>query len=140
MRATSAALLAFCVLALPLDAIAKDKPGQPRLDLKANPRFAFSPVTISMTAVLVGGTELEQWHCPELEWDWDDGAKSVRESDCEPLEPGADIQRRFTASHEYRQAGIYTVKLTMRRGEKPLSVQTVKVTVKAGLGDPTIED
>jgi PKD repeat protein len=140
MRATSAALLAASVLALPALTFGGEDKGKPRLDLKANPRFAFSPVTVALTANVVGGVDVEEWHCPELEWDWDDGGKSVRESDCEPLEPGAQIQRRFTASHQYRQAGIYMVKLTLRRGEKPLAVQTVKVTVKAGLGDPSIED
>jgi PKD repeat protein len=136
MRAT-AVLIAACALALPGTTFSNEKGGKPKLDLKANPRFGFSPIVVSMTAMLVGGRDVEEWHCPELEWDWDDGGKSVRESDCEPLAPGADIQRRYTASHEYRRAGIYNVKLTMRRGDKPLAAQTVKVTVKAGAMDPT---
>jgi hypothetical protein len=114
---------------------AQDKGNKPRLDLRASPRFAFSPASINLTAELIGGTNIESFHCPELEWDWDDGGKSAHEEDCDPLETGTEIQRRFTAAHEYRKAGTYNVSLTMRRGEKTLAKQTVKITVRPGLGD-----
>ena len=26
-----------------------------------------------------GGDDVEEFHCPEIEWDWDDGGKSVAE-------------------------------------------------------------
>ena len=58
---------------LPRDA----KPKKPRLDLRATPRMAFSPVNVFLTAELTGGDDVEDYHCPELEWDWDDGGKST---------------------------------------------------------------
>ena len=65
----------------------------------------------------MGGDDVEEYYCPELEWDWDDGGKSVQESDCPPFEAGVTkIERRFTAEHEYRKAGVYNVKVTMRSG------------------------
>ena len=114
---------------------------KPRLDLRATPRMAFSPVNIFLTAELQGGDDVEEYYCPELEWDWDDGGKSVHEADCAPFEAGVSkIERRFTADHEYRQAGVYSVKVTMRRNKDQIAVANVKVTVRAGLGDKTLED
>ena len=134
MRTTFVLLLAG-VIGVPALTAAGDKPGRPKLDMKVTPRFAFSPVTVAVTATLVGGGNAEDFNCPELEWEWDDGSKSAHESDCEPLGAGGEIQRRYTASHEFRRAGTYNVKLTMRKNDKPLAQQTVKVMVRAGLGD-----
>ena len=118
----------------------EEKPKKPHLELRASPRFAFSPVNIFLTAELVGGVDVEEYHCPEVEWDWDDGGKSMHEADCAPFDPGkTTIERRFTADHEYRKAGVYQIKATMRRANRTLATATVKVTVRPGLNDPTIE-
>ena len=55
---------------------------KPKLDLRATPRMAFSPVNVLLVAELTGGDDVEEYYCPELEWDWDDGGKSVHEADC----------------------------------------------------------
>ena len=113
---------------------------KPRLDLRATPRMAFSPVRILMTAELMGGGDVEEYHCPEIEWDWDDGGKSIQESDCKPFEAGVTrIERRFTSDHQYNKAGIYNVRVTMRRTNRPLATASVRVTVRPGLGDQTME-
>ena len=83
--------------------------------------------------------DLEEFHCPEIEWDWDDGGKSVQESDCQPYTPGTKIERRFSNDHNYGKAGIYNVTATLRRTNRTFAQATVRVTVRAGLGDPTIE-
>jgi hypothetical protein len=108
---------------------------KPRLDLRATPRVAFSPAYVLTTAELIGGDELEDFHCPGLEWDWGDGAKSVRESDCPPFEPGGEIIRRFTAQHPYRRAGEFQITVTLRRANKSLAVASARVNVRPGLGD-----
>jgi hypothetical protein len=111
------------------------KPKKPRLDLRASPRIAFSPVNVLLVAELQGGDAVEEFYCPELEWDWDDGGKSAHEADCAPLEANGTFERRFTAQHAYRQAGTYNVKVTMRRANRSLAVATATVTVRPGLGD-----
>src|SRR6476646_4147050 len=91
------------------------KAKKPRLDLRATPRMAFSPVNILLTAELTGGDDVEEYYCPELEWDWDDGGTSVREADCPEYEAGVSkFERRFTAEHVYGKAGVYNQKLKMR--------------------------
>jgi hypothetical protein len=132
------ALLGFVVvLATATSGLAADKPApkKPRLDLRASPRMAFSPVNILLTAELQGGDDIEAFHCPEVEWDWDDGGRSVHQQDCAPLETGAPLERRFTANHAYRQAGTYNVKITMRHATRALAVASAVVTVRPGLGD-----
>jgi len=117
-----------------------EKQKKPRWDVRVTPRFAFSPVTVFLTAELTGGDDVEEYHCPEIEWDWDDGGKSVHESDCAPFQPGVTkIERRFTAEHEYRRAGVYNIKATLRRTGKSLAAATARITVRPGLGDRTME-
>jgi hypothetical protein len=146
MFSRSVSLLAAAVLAAPLllaqagsaSADGAAKPKKPRLDLRATPRMGFSPVHVLFTAELLGGDDVEEFHCPEIEWEWDDGGKTIREADCAPFEPGTSIQRRFTAEHTFRRANVYRVKATMRRNNKTLAAASVNVTVRAGLGDPTM--
>jgi len=141
---TRAALTAAIAVTLAAPASADARPEakakKPRLDLRATPRMAFSPVNVFLTAELQGGDDVEDYYCPQLEWDWDDGGKSVQEGDCPPFVAGTTkIDRRFTAEHEYRRAGVYTIKVTMRRANRSLAASNVRVTVRPGLGDRTIE-
>lgn len=108
---------------------------KPALELRITPRFSFSPVNILFTAELTGGDDSEEYHCPEIEWEWDDGGKSGGESDCDPYEAGAKMERRFTANHLYKTAGIYMVRVTMRKANRTIAAQTIKVTVRPGVGD-----
>ena len=142
---TRAALAAVIAIAIAAPASAGEarpeaKLKKPRLDLRATPRMAFSPVNIFLIAELQGGDDVEEYYCPQLEWDWDDGGKSVHEGDCPPFVAGTTkIDRRFTAEHEYRRSGIYTIKVTMRRANRSLVASNVRVTIRPGLGDRTIE-
>jgi hypothetical protein len=113
---------------------------KPRLELRATPRMAFSPVNIFLTAELQGGDDVEEYYCSELEWDWDDGGKSVQEGDCSPFVTGiTKIDRRFTAEHEYRRAGVFNIKVTMRRANRAFAASNVRVTVRPGLGDRALD-
>lgn len=127
-----AALLALALAAVPgVDAAASRKP---RLDLRVTPRMAFSPVEVFVVAELVGGEDLEEFYCPGLEWDWDDGARSSHEADCEPFAPGKELERRFTAYHAYRAGGEYNIRLTIRRANRSLAAATARVMVRSGVG------
>jgi hypothetical protein len=100
--------------------------------------MAFSPVNILIVAELKGGDDIEEYYCPEIEWDWDDGGKSVHEADCDPFEAGqTTIERRYSAEHRYNRAGVYNVKASFKRTGKTFLAGTIRVTVRAGVGDPT---
>lgn len=133
-------LVLLAALVVPAVSSAASKPKKPRLEVRALPRFAFSPANILLTAELNGGEDVEDMHCPEVEWDWDDGGKSVQESDCPPFEPGVTkVERRFSTEHEYRRAGVYNVKVTLKKSSRPIATANVKVTVRPGLADRTTE-
>lgn len=134
MRRVLTALM-VAMLVAPFGAQAQSKVRKPRLELRATPRMAFSPTVVLLTAELQGGDEAEEYYCPEVVWDWDDGGKSAHGQDCPAYEPGAQLDRRFTAQHAYRQAGVYTVKVTLMRSGKPLAVASATVNVRPGVGD-----
>jgi len=117
----------------------KEKAKKPALEIRPTPRFAFSPANIFFTAELKGGDNVEELYCPEIEWEWGDGGKSVHEGDCDPWTATTQIQRRFTANHTYQFAGLYRVRVTLRKSDKDLMSQTVSITIRAGLGDTSPE-
>src|SRR4029453_9586982 len=96
MLSRAVILLAAAALAAPLladappktDASKPAKGKKPHLDLRSSPRMGFSPVHVLLTAEFIGGDDVEEFHCPEIEWDWDDGGKSMHEADCTPFEAG----------------------------------------------------
>jgi len=141
----AAIVTALCLAAVPVlsgDEKDKDKDKKlkrPGLELRATPRFSFSPAHIMFTAELKGGDDVEELYCPEVQWEWGDGGKSVAESDCEPWTAGSKIERRFTAHHEYPQAGLYPVRVTLRKSGRSIAAQTMQITVRAGLGDVSPE-
>jgi hypothetical protein len=137
LRKGSYALM-FAVIAaafIPVALQAGDKPKKPRFALRGAPRMAQSPANIFFTAELQGGDDMEEYYCPALEWDWDDGAKSTHEADCSPYQAGTEIQRRFTAEHTFVQQGNYEVKVSMKRSDKVIAIARVTITVRPGLGD-----
>jgi hypothetical protein len=133
MRTPWVALTIFA-LAAPAGA-GPAKGGKPRLNLRATPRVAFSPTLVLATAELNAEPAGEEFYCPEVEWDWDDGARSAHTSDCPAWEQGAEVQRRYTAQHAYRQAGVYKVRIALSRGGRVISVAHTTVNVRPGVAD-----
>lgn len=126
------AVFSFAGLALAGDG---GKPKRPQLDMRATPRMAFSPAEIMVVGQLRGGSDLEEFYCPGLEWDWGDGSHSSYESDCAPYEAGMSLERFFTARHAYRAPGAYSVRLTLRRADRTVAVGSIAVSVHGQTAD-----
>ena len=143
MAKAAVALLAALVMATPGlaggDDKDKKKGKKPGLHLRATPRFSFSPARILFTAELKGGDDVEELYCPEVEWEWGDGGRSITEGDCDPWEPGMAIERRFTGRHESRRAGTYRIRVTLSRSGDKIISQSMTVTVRPGVGDPSMQ-
>jgi hypothetical protein len=132
----AALLLTSPLLAAEDDKGKEKKAKKPALDLRSSPRFAFSPARILFTAELKGGDDVEEMYCPEVEWEWGDGGRSVEEADCDPWVPGATaIERRFTADHVFQFAGRYAVRVALRKSGRLIAQQTLMMSIRAGLGD-----
>ncbi len=110
----------------------KAETGKPHLDLRASPRMAFPPVNVFLVAELKGGTAVEEFYCPGLEWDWGDGTRSSEESDCPPYHDGVELERFFSAHHAYGAPGTYKVKLRMRRATHTVAEASVPIYVQGG--------
>ncbi len=83
------------------------------VDLRALPRVAAAPVTVTFNVQLAAGAAAPP--CPTLEWEWGDGMRSVQDDACDAAEPGASAARHLTATHEYRLAARPRVTLTVRQ-------------------------
>ncbi len=103
---------------------------KPRLDLRASPRMALMPADVFVIAELVGGDETEDLYCPAVEWEWGDGNRSAQESDCPPFHPGMTVARRHSASHAYRKAGEFSIRVTLRRIGRALAAATTQVEIR----------
>ncbi|MCL4821922.1 MAG: hypothetical protein KJ067_22575 [Vicinamibacteria bacterium] len=137
-----AAAFALALSAAPVVlAAAAEKAKRPKLEVRVLPRFGFSPLNALAIAELKGGDDHEDLYCPEIEWEWDDGGRSVTEPDCPAYEAGVTkIERRFSAEHLFKRAGNYQVKVTLRRNGDQVAQGSVRLEVKPGPGDPTIEE
>jgi len=105
---------------------------KPVLKLRATPGVALPPAMVLLTAELVGGQDDEDFHCPEVEWDFSDGSRSAFQADCQPLSDGAPLERRFTRRHTFRAAGDYAVAVTLRRTGRIVAQARATVIVSGG--------
>lgn len=69
--------------------------------------------------------------CPLVSWDFGDGSRCSRASDCEPGERGPRLYERW---HTYREAGDYVVLAVVSEGGLELARASMTVIVQAGLG------
>jgi hypothetical protein len=145
-RTTGASALALALCVSPVTYAQKEskdtKDGKdndnkrPKITLKAQPIISMAPSKVTLRAELVGGAnDYEEFYCPTIEWDWDDGTMSESTSDCEPYQAGkSEIKRRFTVEHVFR-AGVYRVMFKLKRRDKGVGFATVNIQVRPGLRD-----
>jgi len=119
--------------ALAVGVPASAKPKKPTLGVRVSPRLAFSPVNVIAVAELTGGEDSEDFYCLAIEWDWDDGSKSLQDSDCEPYEPGTKITRRFSSTHYYSRPGSYNIRAALKSQERVVVTNTFRLQIREGI-------
>lgn len=72
---------------------------------------------------------LEDYYCLEEVWDWDDDTESVYEPDCDPYEPGADVETYFFNSHRFSLPGTYRVYLRLQRSGETVIAGNISVRI-----------
>jgi hypothetical protein len=102
---------------------------KPRLKLRTNFVASLAPVRVMAVAELVGGENLEEFYCVGLRWDWGDGTRSYRESDCDPFEAGMNVARFFSARHAYYRPGTYRVRVSLVRADREVAVARTQVRI-----------
>lgn len=58
----------------------------------------------------------ERYYCPEVEWEWEDGTRSISESDCPPFDE-AEEDRRFVRrkTHGIQRAGRWVIRVRLSK-------------------------
>ena len=111
---------AGAVLIAQSDPKPKTEPKRPQVSMKATPASGMVPVRVVGIVELKGGDDdFEEYYCPTIEWNWDDGTVSESSNDCEPYERGKSvIKRKYTVTHPYRQGGRYRITFKLKQKSK----------------------
>jgi len=72
----------------------------------------------------------ERYYCPEVEWEWEDGSRSISESDCPPFDE-ADEDRRFVRrkTHGFQRAGHWTITVRLSKAGELIHAEEADVLV-----------
>lgn len=113
----------------------KKKPG---FNMRATPVSGFAPLKVSVTVTLQGGPDdYQEFYCPAVEWDWDDGTKSEEKIDCDPYEAGkSEIRRTYRATHTYQFGGSdFRVQFRLKQKNKTVGSASTTIRVQPGIRD-----
>jgi hypothetical protein len=136
---TRRSLVAVCAFALLAAAgVGAADEGKPGLNIRATPISGFAPLKVSVTVVVHGGAnDYQDFYCPTIEWDWDDGTKSEEKIDCEPYEAGkSEIRRNYRAEHKYQFGGTdFRVQFRLKQKKKTVASTSTTVRVQPGIRD-----
>jgi len=123
-------------LALVLFLASSATAAKPKVELKVNPQFAMLGIGPHATAtvhfrlsVKDGGDE--NYYCPRIEWEWEDGTIGTEESDCPPFETATkdDHDRVWSKTREFWEPGNHVVKVKLYKGTKLVRTIDAKVEV-----------
>lgn len=125
---------AVSLLAQTSESKSKSESRRPSVNVKATPGTGIVPVRITVVAELKGGDDdFEEYYCPTITWNWDDGTVSESTNDCNPYQAGkSQIRRRHTVSHTYQRAGTYRISFRLKRQEKVVGSATTVVRLLGG--------
>ena len=115
-----------------------DKKARPSITVRSNPQGGFSPLRVVLTAEIKGGADdFEEYYCPSIEWNWDDGTKSESKGDCDPYEPGkSEIKRRYTIDRVYQIGGEYNIEFRLKQKNKTVGMGKTLLRIRPGVRDP----
>lgn len=100
---------------------------KPRIEFRVLPQFGYAPLSVHALLIIENGGE--QFYCPELEWDWQDGSRSIETSDCDPYDGKPETAPVSYARDHVYGTGEYNVTLTLSHGAKKLRTLSQKVRV-----------
>jgi len=115
---------------------------KPKVELKPLQRITNLPAGRCEATVVFklriedGG--VEDYYCPRVVWEWEDGAQSSEESDCVPFDQAAkeDHVRTWTKSHSFHASGTHPVRVTLCRASKKVRVVDTSATITGWEGCP----
>lgn len=134
-HAFSAFLALACVLGTAAHSRAQSEESKkPSLSLRVTPPVGFTPLRVRLVVDVRGGDDdYEDFYCPTIEWDWDDGTVSESSVDCDPYEKGkSQIRRQFSTTHIFRQGGRYQVSFRLKQKDRVVAMARAGLQVQQG--------
>ena len=111
-------------------------PAKPKVELKPSPQMAVLGVGPRSAATVrfrlsVKDAGNEDYYCPRLEWEWEDGTYSSEESDCPSFDKAQpqDHERSWTRSRQFWEPGNHTVKVRLYKAERLIRTIDAKVEI-----------
>jgi len=109
----------------------------------AKPTVEFKPLR-RMTQLQVGRCDAEvafslrvfdggdeDYYCPKVVFEWEDGSRSIEQSDCVPFAEAApgDHRRSWTRTRKFQGSGTFSVRAHLCQGERHLKSIRASATV-----------
>lgn len=109
----------------------------------AKPTVEFKPLR-RMTQLQVGSCDAEvaftlrvfdggdeNYYCPKVVFEWEDGSRSIEQSDCVPFEQAApgDHRRTWTRSRKFQGSGTFSVEAHLCHGERRVKSIRASATI-----------
>lgn len=109
---------------------------RPQVDLKPSPQLAVLGIGPRASATVrfrlsVKDAGNEDYYCPRVEWEWEDGTRATEESDCPAFDRAQkqDHEKSWTKSHQFWEPGNHTVKVRLYKGDRLIRTLDAKVEV-----------
>lgn len=79
-----------------------------------------------------------EYYCPKVVWEWEDGSRSMEQSDCVPFEQAAtaDHLKTMTRSRTFTSSGTFRIAAHVCQGEKRIKTVETTATIAGGGGIP----
>jgi hypothetical protein len=79
---------------------------------------------------------VEDYYCPRVEWEWEDGTKSTEEADCPPFDQAsADEHRRvWTRVRAFKTSDSHRVKVRLYKADRMVHILEATAEVKGWEG------
>jgi hypothetical protein len=111
-------------------------PAKPKVELKPSPQMATLGVGPRSAATVrfrlsVKDAGNEDYYCPRLEWEWEDGTYSSEESDCPSFDTAQpqDHERSWTRSRQFWEPGNHTIKVRLYKADRLIRTIEAKVDI-----------
>ena len=122
-------------VALLLAVLAAGSAAKPTIEFKPFKRIV--PLSVGqcdaevLFSLRVADGGVEDYYCPKVVFEWEDGTRSVEESDCVPFDQAApeDHKRSWTRSRKFQGAGTFSIQAHLCRGERRIKSLKTTVTV-----------
>lgn len=117
------------LLVMPLALAASSGPKVELRPLKKATMLAMGQCDVEVVFRLsVDDRNNDDYYCPRVVWEWEDGTLSIEESDCPPIEEAlpSDHQRSWTQGRAYQKSGRYRVRAHLCRNRRRVAtVETI---------------